>query len=163
MEEVVEDEGKKGQKSDGSDLIDQMESPEKDDDREDDGNKEMQLSDDDGSLFQQSDKLEGSDDQMCTPLVPSEKRNKGTSSTTLIILPLTLLEQWKEEISTKTMLTYMVHYGDATKKGSRANFESVNVVLTTCKWCSISIQSHLTKDTNHKWCPVLYYHFNGNK
>lgn len=56
---------------------------------------------------------------------------KGTrTTTTLIIVPLSLVSQWEEELATKTNLSHLVFY-DASKKSSAAAFSSVDVVVTT--------------------------------
>jgi DNA repair protein RAD5 len=53
-------------------------------------------------------------------------------TTTLIIVPLSLISQWEEELATKTNLSYLVFY-DTVKKSasSAAAFSSVDVVVTT--------------------------------
>lgn len=54
--------------------------------------------------------------------------------TTLVIAPLSLVSQWEEEMTSKTSLTSVVYYDNASKKlvGGDA-FSSVDVVVTTCK------------------------------
>ena len=61
---------------------------------------------------------------------------KGAS--TLIVTPLSLLNQWEEELTSKTNLSYFVYYGDNKKKkngvaSASSIAYSVQVVLTTCK------------------------------
>jgi SNF2 family DNA or RNA helicase len=53
--------------------------------------------------------------------------------TTLIVTPLSLLAQWEEELTSKTTMSYRVHYGDKKYKNTGGDFDAVNVVLTTCK------------------------------
>ena len=54
--------------------------------------------------------------------------------TTLVIAPLSLVSQWEEEMATKTSLTSVVYYDNASKKLVRGDaFSSVDVVVTTCE------------------------------
>ena len=60
---------------------------------------------------------------------PTGKAAK-TTKATLIVVPLSLVSQWEEELATKTNLSHLVYY-DAGKKSSAAAFSSVDVVVTT--------------------------------
>lgn len=60
---------------------------------------------------------------------PTGKAAKATK-TTLIVVPLSLVSQWEEELATKTNLSHLVYY-DVGKKSSAAAFSSVDVVVTT--------------------------------
>lgn len=75
---------------------------------------------------------------MLLALILKEKeevqKNNTQTGATLIIAPLSLVAQWEEEISTKTSLTYSVHYGDKTRTTfGTENQLDVDVVVTTCK------------------------------
>mmetsp|Transcript_6355 Transcript_6355/g.13370 ORF Transcript_6355/g.13370 Transcript_6355/m.13370 type:complete len:1327 (+) Transcript_6355:185-4165(+) len=63
------------------------------------------------------------------PIKPAGKGTK-TAMTTLIIVPLSLVSQWEEELATKTSLSHLVFY-DVGKKSSAPAFSSVDVVVTT--------------------------------
>jgi DNA repair protein RAD5 len=55
--------------------------------------------------------------------------DKNSDGATLVVAPLSLLNQWQEELETKTSLSYRAYYGD--KKCS--DYDGVDVVVTTCK------------------------------
>lgn len=61
-------------------------------------------------------------------------KNSGLNSikTTLVICPLSLLTQWRDEILSKApSLTVLVHHGPKREKNKGAIFESYDVVVTT--------------------------------
>ena len=58
-----------------------------------------------------------------------KEQNRKDSGTTLVVMPLSLLSQWEEELLTKTNLSYSVYYGDQKSD----ELDGVDVVLTTCK------------------------------
>jgi len=63
------------------------------------------------------------------PTIEGGERKCGLS-TTLIVAPLSLLSQWKDEVDTKTCLASYVYYDDT--KRSNVDFGAYDVVLTTC-------------------------------
>lgn len=63
------------------------------------------------------------------PILKPSGKSK-TAKTTLIVVPLSLVSQWEEELATKTNLSHLVFY-DVGKKSSAAAFSSVDVVVTT--------------------------------
>ena len=63
------------------------------------------------------------------PVMKPGKAGRATK-TTLIVVPLSLVSQWEEELATKTNLSHLVFY-DVGKKSSAAAFSAVDVVVTT--------------------------------
>jgi DNA repair protein RAD5 len=58
----------------------------------------------------------------------------------LVVMPLSLLIQWQNEIESKTCLSYLVHHGDAKKPVQ--GFDDVDVVLTTYGSLQSEYQRH---------------------
>ena len=54
-----------------------------------------------------------------------------TPTTTLVIVKLSLLNQWKEEIETKTNLSVFVYYGPAARTARVEDLAAADIVLTT--------------------------------
>jgi DNA repair protein RAD5 len=55
-----------------------------------------------------------------------------TSNSTLVVSPLSLLHQWKEEIENKTSLSCRVHYNDGSKTmNATSRYDSADIVMTT--------------------------------
>ena len=71
---------------------------------------------------------------MLLSLILRSKQEKKSSSpsATLVVLKLSLLPQWEDELRSKTNLTYAVYYGaQASRDYSVKDLEGVDVVLTT--------------------------------
>lgn len=66
-------------------------------------------------------------------LLKSKHEEEESTGTTLVVAPLSLIAQWEEELGSKTDLSHKVYYGDSSKR-SVSGFDSVNVVITTCKF-----------------------------
>jgi len=56
------------------------------------------------------------------------------SRTTLVVAPLSLVNQWEEELATKTDLAHRVYYAESAKGAIHAkSFQGVDVIVTTCE------------------------------
>ena len=65
------------------------------------------------------------------PIMKSVSKGGSTANTTLIVVPLSLVSQWEEELATKTNLSHLVFYDASKSSSAAAAFSSVDVVVTT--------------------------------
>lgn len=92
--------------------------------------------------------------QMIATMAINLPKDSSSSQTTLIVVPSALLQQWKEEIETKTndLFTVHIHHG-RDKLLTTADIESKDVIITTYQTASneLSTPADLDEGEEFRW------------
>ncbi|EGR32380.1 snf2 superfamily rad5 protein, putative [Ichthyophthirius multifiliis] len=83
-----------------------------------------------------------------------KKKKKEKKGNTLIVMPVTLISQWEEEINTHSMknsISCFIYYGNQRKKG----LEDYDIVLTTYGTLSSEFQIENSELFKYKWDRIV--------
>jgi SNF2 family DNA or RNA helicase len=102
-------------------------------------------------------KQERQQQQQNAGLTGKTKTTPASPSATLIVVKLSMLPQWQDEIQSKTNLTYNTYYGSGSNNATTMReFHNVDIVLTT--YGTIQGEAALRRATASKKQPVLLQH-----